>query len=245
MTIYRLTAIFDHDNGLPRDQVCSTIHVNDTDDDLDLEEAALAFRGFYVNAASTGRIPFTWLATTHDSVYVKVYEVNDQIIDGRLVSASGPPVHTSEVAVYGGARMSQSNLPAEVAVCLSMRDTTNVTVPKARRTGRIYFGPLNQGVMGEGGGLVQRPAANLNADLRAAAQGLSTAIAAAGGALVIYSRPFGGRPLTERPNRTPLAALPARAAAYYSVDQVWVDDAFDTQRRRGERATAKTTTVLA
>ena len=60
--------------------------------------------------------------------------------------------------------------------------------------------------------------------------------------LVVYSRPYAGRGTNEefRADGTPLPPLPARAGAVYKVNQFSVDNALDTQRRRGERATVRT-----
>lgn len=239
--LLRVQAIFEHDNGLPRDAATSTFHFYDDDDTADPGVIATDVLDFYtVAAAGAGGAVDRYLSTVHDSVYAKVYEVNDVIVGGKVVSNSGPPIETTITRALG-AKLNPKNLPSEVAIVVSMRDTVDVGTPRARRTGRIYFGPLNGDADAKVDSVISRPATGLLTDLRLAMAKLADESATDGAPLVVYSRPFPGRAAIERPGRTTLPALPARPVGSYGiVDQVWTDDAYDTQRRRGERATAKT-----
>lgn len=245
MPLYRVQAIFEHDNGLPRDAATCTFHFNDNDDNADLDAVATDVVEFFADATATGQAISWNMATTHDSVYAKVYEVNDSIVDDRLVSNSGPPLTTTLVRSIATDHLSLQNLPSEVACVMSIRDTTLVGTPRARRTGRIYIGPLNQDAADHPSGGISRPTATFRTTINQAAARLKTDAAGHGATWVIYSRPFPGRDAIIRPGRTTLPALPARpVGSVASVDQVWVDDAFDTQRRRGVRSTGKTSATI-
>lgn len=126
-------------------------------------------------------------------------------------------------------------LPSEVACVLTLeglgRDTAPVNVPggpagpegdthpKARRTGRLYLGPLGANAITVTGG-VARPSNVLQDMLLASAIQLDAALDAAspGCDLGVWSR---------------------ADAQIYTLAFVSVDNAFDTQRRRGEAATAR------
>lgn len=109
-------------------------------------------------------------------------------------------------------------MPGEVAICLSYSAAPVSGVPVARTRGRIYIGPLTTPWMA---GVVagdMRPLAANNTTLRAAA--IAFANAPADAEWCVWSP-------------TSLTARP--------VVSVATDDAFDIQRRRGARPTARTT----
>ena len=104
----------------------------------------------------------------------------------------------------------QDPLPAEVAVVNSFHGT-----PRSRRnTGRVYIGPLNQ-IAGEESGGDLRPADVLRSDLVQASLGL---VGASGFTWGVLS--------------PTLAAITPVAGGF-------IDNAFDTQRRRGLDATTR------
>lgn len=108
-------------------------------------------------------------------------------------------------------------MPSEVALCLSFQGTKSPGFPQARRRGRIYFGPIVSTASAGG-----RPTSALITALAGAGDALATAL--------------------------PLNTLPANLAVWSAsnndavvVTDGWVDNAFDTQRRRGIERTARTT----
>jgi hypothetical protein len=121
------------------------------------------------------------------------------------------------------------SLPAEVAICLSFRGEvvpgTNVGpgphLP-ARRRGRIYFGPLASGV-----GFFDlndlRPTTVVRDNLLDGLEAMADECDAAGGFLGVYSTPNDD---TDR------------------IEFAWVDNAFDTQRRRGAAPSSRMTKVV-
>jgi hypothetical protein len=105
-------------------------------------------------------------------------------------------------------------LPAEVAICLSYNAGAPIT---PRRRGRIFLGPLGTNVLAAGAGTDARVSTTVQTNIANAAANL-----AALGTLypwVIYSPTSG---------------------AFDEVTQGYVDNAFDIQRRRGFKTTART-----
>lgn len=113
-------------------------------------------------------------------------------------------------------------LPDEVAVCLSFYASRNL--PKRR--GRIYFGPLNTDAANTTGSTNSRPNQTLITHLVNAAKALKVSSASRGIPWIV--------------NTSDLFLLPADRA----VTHAWVDDAFDTQRRRGVKTSARTLLTL-
>lgn len=110
-------------------------------------------------------------------------------------------------------------MPSEVAVCLSYYSFLNVP----RQRGRIYFGPINGDAV-ESVPTVPHPTANFLNTLAEAGTDLAVSGAAAGQLRwAVLSRATPG------------------VVEWGPITDGWVDNAFDTQRRRGEKATARTT----
>jgi len=106
--------------------------------------------------------------------------------------------------------------PPEVAMCLSFQGTQISGIPQARRRGRVYIGPLRASTI-DGNG---RPAVANITQLRNAGEALRVASAAAAAwDWVVWST---------------VMQEPA------PVVNGWVDDEFDTQRRRGRVPTVRT-----
>lgn len=108
-------------------------------------------------------------------------------------------------------------MPSEVSCCLSYQAAAISGVPQARRRGRLFIGPLAQ--TAQSGTTVPRPATGLIATLCETADSFRVAAVALGLPWVVHSRVLG---------------------TGANVTNGWVDNAFDTQRRRGEAATART-----
>lgn len=107
-------------------------------------------------------------------------------------------------------------LPTEVAMVLSFQGSQASGFPQARRRGRVFIGPLQTSAVHTDG----RPTAGAISGLAAAGTALRTAINAGGeDRWCVWSTVDQG-------------AVP--------VEDGWVDNAFDTQRRRGVATTART-----
>lgn len=114
---------------------------------------------------------------------------------------------------------SGTSLPSEVATCLSFRAAVTSGVPAARRRGRLYLGPLNINANNVDG----RPGVGWRDTIIAAATtfgNLHTGVVLEGQDWCVYSPTDGV----------------ARVVQF-----AYVDDAFDTQRRRGVDPVARTT----
>lgn len=105
-------------------------------------------------------------------------------------------------------------LPAECAIVLSFEAPQSSGQPQARRRGRVYLGPLSNGVCDPATGLIRTTSMD---EVRDAAQILlDTSQAATTWSWQVYSR---------------------RNEASIEVMHAWIDNAFDIQRRRGVSAT--------
>jgi hypothetical protein len=118
-------------------------------------------------------------------------------------------------AVNLGASLTTA-LPSEVALCASFFSERNLP----RRRGRIYFGPLATNTNDQPGSIASRPVSQVRTALLESMKRLRSASVAKGLQWSVLSQVDGVmRPVTGG----------------------WVDDAWDTQRRRGEAAAARQT----
>lgn len=145
---------------------------------------------------------------------VKVYQLLDPI--PRVPVATD--FRATEIPSAGAQPM-----PDEVACCLSYSAGAVSGVPNARRRGRLYLGPLNVSAVSATGNESPRPAAAFKTAVLDAAVEWNNALEALACSWVQYS---------------PTAQLVTNVA------NCWVDDAFDTQRRRGVAPTVKTARIL-
>ena len=102
-------------------------------------------------------------------------------------------------------------------MCASYKASTVAGLAAARHRGRVYFGPLNDYETVAIAGGYARPSTQFIGHLAQATLGLF------GGGVVefcVYSR---------------------AARVWNAVDAGWVDNEWDTQRRRGEQANARIT----
>lgn len=104
-------------------------------------------------------------------------------------------------------------LPSETCITISYQGARVSGTDQARRRGRMYIGPLSTGTMTDG-----RPDSATISSMVTAFQTFHAAIATAGVTFVVYSR---------------------TNDAGVAVTDGWIDNAFDTQRRRGVKATAR------
>lgn len=110
-------------------------------------------------------------------------------------------------------------LPRENAIVLSMSAQVVSGLNQKRRRGRVYIGPITTNALTEASGDM-RVSASVRTGIAGRASALKAAALAANSPWSIYSTA----------NASPSA-----------VAQGYVDDAIDTQRRRGTRAVARST----
>lgn len=131
---------------------------------------------------------------------------------------SAPPPRVPALIVPGVLTgLGSTAMVEEAACCLSYQGEPTSGEIAARRRGRIFFGPLSNEAVAST--VDPRPKSTLVTRLCEGAQALVTASAAADAPWVVYSRVNDDTTV---------------------ISEGWVDNAFDTQRRRGPRATLRT-----
>lgn len=140
-------------------------------------------------------------------------------------SPAGSPVFIRTFANNLDINTDSQSLPSEVALCLSFHADFGLDVefapgtrPRSRDRGRVYIGPLTTAGLASGSGNRAKPA-----------PGLINAIVGA------------GKDLRDANDDKRWSVWSRVAARMSEVTSCSVDDAFDIQRRRGERPLAKTT----
>lgn len=137
------------------------------------------------------------------------------------------PIYTWEDTATPWTNSINADLPSEVAVCLSYAGDPASGIPQARRRGRIYIGPLNVAwVQTPNTSDGVRPHPPLVAALLSAAWDLREALLDAGVIWAVYSPT----------NDTEGDGGPGSMTP---ITSIWCDDAFDTQRRRGNAPSTK------
>lgn len=135
---------------------------------------------------------------------VKFYELTDP--QPRL------PVAIEPIGIAGAT--GAIGFPAEVAICASLRAVGygQSGVPQGQRRGRIFLGPIAQTVGSIGTDGYLRVDTGNRGTIATACQDLDSGLAADGWQWCVWSR---------------------TANSLYRVTGGWVEDEFDTQRRRG------------
>ena len=245
MAIVRALAIHKHQSGLPRDHVVNTFHFETSDTgSTNLEVIAEMVRDFWEAVPSGLTDPLSnyfsdVIANTGHEV--RMYPL-DEATGVQLAGEGADPDWTEVFDHLGRVGTAQGGLPSEVAACLSYKAATPGGVPARRRRGRVFLGPWRLDVLAEEG-TTERPyiPAGVRNQLIACGQDLRDAAIANSSPWVVYSRPFAGRFGAVKDNGDPKPDLPARPGAAYNITDLWVDDAWDTVRKRGERAVVRTT----
>lgn len=226
MATYKIVNHFHNVTGLPADDVVTTYHFQTTEPDYDVDTAS-ALNGHVaaswetVGPGATGKAS-TWISPEISRVTKPTLKAYG--------TGGGSPLAVDTWAAMSAASFDQG-MPGEVALCLSYNaDLTDIPEeapddpdadiaperPAARRRGRIFVGPLILTCATATEPV--RPVSTLIADLLGLGQLLGNptapALTAVGAEWVVKSNS-------------------GFAAASYPVIRVSVDDAFDTQRRRG------------
>jgi hypothetical protein len=220
--LYKATSIFHYESNLPGDEAQNTFWLEDTYvapvmDPFHMTYVINAVIDFYnVNHGPEVRSVGEYLAdfVVRATPQLRVVQVNP--VTGLEVGE--PYLH--EWSLSGVPIQTEvPQMPAETALCLSFGGQG--ALPEARRKGRIYIGPLSGVAIGsEGEGRYSRPHPVLIQTVRLAAQELLNAEPGPDSlSWVVYSR---------------------AAGATTDVQGGWIDNEWDTQRRRGRDATVRT-----
>lgn len=204
------------DNGLPEDVVINTFHFSTSTigsvSAVEATEITDRLTSFY-NDLATGAtvIVRTMLSSVLAAVghEIRVYDLEQP--EPRA------PIRTQAMAMTPGS----GAMPSEVALCLSYRGALVSGLNPRRRRGRIYLGPLTIGIASVTDTADVRPDIGYRQSLLAAADTILQR-EEDGVFWVVASQPVEGGPISTTP-----------------VTFMWVDNAFDTQRRRGADPTSR------
>lgn len=205
--------------GLPEDIVQNTFHVH-ADLELStsqLEELTNAFGTFY-QAIDQYLAP-----VLSPTVTTTVYDLSDP--EPRVV------IHEDSRALT---LSTQHSIPEEVALCLSFQALPVAGQNQRRRRGRVYIGPLSldAGTVPDSKRYVPNTA--LITALTQAAEDLSHDL----------NDVAEGSVVTGQPINVYWVVYSQVGGTVSRVEEAWVDNAWDTQRRRGRGATARTTNTF-
>lgn len=131
------------------------------------------------------------------------------------------------------------DLPPEVAVCINYEAAPESGLNQRRRRGRHFLGPLQvHSAVGDNRVI---PATELDGIARRFDTNMGVIGGSGSFGLAVYSRStHGGLAIGEQPPEGGIDEIPdALPAAFVRATRGWVDNAWDTQRRRGQQATTR------
>lgn len=209
-------------DALPKDEMENVWHFRTTatpTDPADGPDILAKLGAFYTNVPAGGSSIAHYLSPMlQEAALVKIYD-EDATVSPRPVFFNG----TFTI----GTPPSSSGIPEEVALCLSYYSGRNV----AKLRGRVYLGPWGAAAATTGdtgnnpGG--SRPSTTLVASIAAAGEALIAA-SSSGAQWCLRSGVGFGAPGT-------------KTVTYNEVTNGWVDNEWDSQRRRRIEATSRTT----
>lgn len=215
----KVQVTLDRDSGLAKDDVTNTFHFDGDDGQTwaeDQDDLADRVKNFYVAIQSILAPTFAGTGT------VKVYDMTQ--VEPRVPVFTLPFTFTPSTA---------DALPSEVAIVLSYRGAIVSGIPRARRRGRVYLGPLSTAVLAAtptGAAGPRVPAATITTILNASDE-LAKGPDPGDFRLAVYSP-------------TIHQATSSLDQAFEDVVEMSVDNEFDTQRRRGQLATTRTAITI-
>lgn len=219
MPVIQVQARLPYMTGLPRDLTVNTFNFVAADEgggpEL-LADLGNLVKAFYNDAPGADHSIAYYLSGVINRAACKNVFYNVNLASGEI----GEPI-AEQTFSLAGAASGATPLPLEVAVCTSYK-ASDGSIPLARRRGRVYLGPLNTTVLNISGDYPAPSSAFVNQVVWASKQ-LATASEALGAPWAVWSR--------------------AQAGAY-GIDSGWVDNEFDTQRRRGVEATSRGTWTI-
>lgn len=240
--LYRAVVRFPRVSGVPADEVDNTFHFGWTGvgspGSSDFDALREGLEDFYTDTAGGGVRGIAAylspvLSRTTDAT-VDIYNIN------TTTGQAGNPVAIRSLTLGAVSGSAGARLPEEVACCLSFRGSYSTRVEdepagptgpegdhhlRARVRGRVYIGPLvTLALHSASAGDEARVSQDLQTDLVESARDfLHADLGSSSWAWSVYSR-------VEQ--------------AYVAVTVVWVDNAWDTQRRRGAKTTSRLAVTL-
>lgn len=202
-----------HRSLVTADNVVNTFHFTGVDDVEDMTTAIYGrLADFYNDADSPQTLPLkNYLSGDLNpaGTRVKMYDWADP--EPRV------PVLDESLGVSAATPVDAENLPSEVSLCLSYLSAPESGGRPARRRGRLYLGSFNTGVLQGTSTSSSRPSTTFVGNVVAAGKRLATANTL-GAQWVVWSR---------------------RDSEAHEIVRGYVDNAWDTQRRRGVPSTSR------
>lgn len=209
--------IMEADTLLPEDRTINTFHFDGPATDLIADQLEDELVAFY-NANPGAGDPICIFLSPHLS---RAANVNTIKFYDVSAGPGGTPYFEAPWTLDPGF-VGAGPIPEEVALCLSYQGLPIPGGNQRRRRGRVYIGPLNTATQGAVDD-ISRPTGALMDSLLDAGQALHGAAIGLGVNWCVYSRVDD---------------------ALVDIEQLWCDNAWDTQRRRGRDATSREVRTL-
>ena len=226
MAVWQVRVSLPYTTGLPRDVSVNTWNLVGAPAEADSATFDLwrdRFAAFFndaVSGTSISQYIAPIVSRTANACRVDFFRILDL--------SAGTMLPIAERTFTLGAAADTNSMPLEVAICTSLQSGERIAPsgrPLARRQGRLFLGPWGALAVNASGGSMPKP---LPALLTRIASATKTLVDAgdieSDGHIAVWSRADG------------MAS---------EVTKGWVDNAWDTQRRREVDATARTTWVAA
>lgn len=216
MALIQIQAKLPYTTGLPRDLTVNTFNFVGAGDVVAAAAALIPIvRDFYITAPGADKTLGSYMASAINrapsACGLVAYQVD--LPTGELGDPIGGAVFTMT-----GQELGTSDLPLEVAVCSSYAASGGVGIASSRRRGRVYFGPINTAVL------------STATELPTVDSTFRSRLADASNTVLEDSTTEGW----------PWAVWSRADAAAHPIVRGWIDNEFDTQRRRGVSATSRT-----
>lgn len=194
--------------GLPRDVSVNTLTIGDPTSGPELTDAVAAILNFYNGDITVG--PYTGCVADFytPAVSGSANEALVEVFEIDLPTGALTPLGSPTPWTFASTSSGDFALPFEVALCASFRSAIDGSSPRTQ--GRIYIGPLNNLAIDDGD-FFGRPSAFFQAILNGAMGRLASDLS---------------------DNNTPLMVWSRAGHSATAVTNGWVDNEFDTQRRR-------------
>lgn len=219
--LMRAQVIIPLDSGVPEDAIVNTFYFDQDDNGLlpppdDSYDAVVQSLADFYQVFDALLYP----SSIGTDATVRIYDMRDP-----------EPRQMRRLDTFPIAGGLTDPLPNEVALCASFAADYVSGVNPQRRRGRVYLGPVATGATLITGSQ-SRPSAAVMAAIITALESLLTPADVGGSSLswALYSRAddLGGATIDD---------------SFHDVQRGWVDNAWDTQRRRGPAATSRSVTA--
>jgi hypothetical protein len=221
-------------SGLPEDVFVNTYHFSSASADVAAGEVVCDHLVELYTVAAAGGSPanlaicsFYGFAVSHAALAckIKVYDAEQQVVSQGVIQPRTILTQRSFTCTGVGTGYTV-DMPAEVALCASFWGVSNTP----RRRGRVYLGPFGNHALANGTNGRAIPTIVLRQSVAASFARLINKSANTQN-LAVWSR---GRYTVNKVPQPPVEGM------LTIVTDGWVDDAWDTQRRRGQAASLRT-----